>query len=115
VVAVWALFALVSVEILVTYSRLPAIELYHVSSSGFTGGASRVLVFLNFPLALVAIPIFVLVAERLPSRLPKLVASIGVVFSAAIFWPGIVKEADLDAKPVNAIPALGVLIAVALT
>jgi hypothetical protein len=115
VAAVWALFAVVIVEILVTYSRLPASELYHVSSSGLTGGASRALVFLNFPLALVAIPILVLLAEQLPSCPPKIVASIGVVLSAAIFWPGVVKQSDLDARPVNAIAALGVLTAVALT
>ncbi len=115
VAAVWALFAVVAVEILVTYSRLPARELYHVSGSGLTGGASRALVFLNFPLALVAIPILAFLSQRLASRSAKVVAVIGIVLSAAIFWPGIVKQSDLDARPVNAVAALGVLVAVSLT
>jgi hypothetical protein len=34
---VWALFAVVSLEIIVTYSRLPPRELYHVSGTGLTG------------------------------------------------------------------------------
>jgi hypothetical protein len=115
VAVVWALFALVGVEILVTYSRLPAHELYHVSGSGLAGGASRALVFLNFPLALVAIPIIALLAARLAGRSLKILATVGIGLSAAIFWPGIVKQSDLDARPVNAIAALGVLVGVSLT
>jgi hypothetical protein len=115
VVAVWALFAVVAVEILVTYSRLPVNELYHVSRSGFPGGASRVLVFLNFPLALVAIPILVLLAVWLPGVPAKIAAAVGVVLSAAVFWPGVVKQSDLDARAVNTIAALGVLAALSLT
>jgi hypothetical protein len=112
---VWALFAVVAVEIFVTYSRLPAHELYHVSGTGLSGGASRVLVFLDFPFALVAIPILVVLADRLPSRAARVVAVVGLALSAAIFWPGIVKESDLDARLVNVIPALGVLITLSLT
>jgi hypothetical protein len=115
VAAVWALYAVVVVEILVTYSRLPARELYHVSGSGLTGGASRGLVFLNFPLALVAIPILGLLSQRLASPSLRVVAVIGIVLSAAVFWPGMVKESDLDARPVNAVAALGVLVALSLT
>lgn len=115
VAVVWALFAVVAVEILVTYSRLPARELYHVSGSGLTGGASRALVFLNFPLALIAIPILALLSQFLASRYARVAAAIGAVLSAAIFWPGIVKQSNLDARPVNAVAALGVLVAVLLT
>ena len=115
VAAVWAFFALVAVEILITYSRIPPRELYHVSGSGLTGGASRVLVFLNFPLSLVAIPILAFLADRLPGRSLKIVALVGAVLSAAVFWPGIVSQANLDARPVNAIAAVGVLVAVLLT
>ena len=112
---VWSLFAVVSVEILVTYSRLPARELYHVSGSGLVGGASRLLVFWNFPTALVAIAILALLGERLPGRMAKVVAVVGVVLAAAVFWPGVVSQADLDARSVNAVAALGVLIAVGLS
>jgi hypothetical protein len=115
VAVVWSLFALVTVEVLVTYSRLPAGELYHVSGSGLIGGASRALVFLNFPLALVAIPILGFLADRLPGRFLKVVALAGIVLSAVIFWPGVVTQSNLDARPVNAIAAVGVLVAVLLT
>jgi len=52
---VWTLFAVVTVEVFVTYARSPVSQLYHVTGSGFEAGASRALVFLNFPVALVAI------------------------------------------------------------
>jgi hypothetical protein len=115
VALVWALFAVVTTEIAVTYSRLPARELYHVSGSGLAGGASRALVFLNFPLALVAIPVLVLLAGQLRGAAPKVVAAVGAVLSAAVFSPGVVDESNLDARPVNAVAALGVAIAVGLT
>ena len=62
---VWALFAVVGVELTVTYARLDASELYNVSGSGVEGGASRLLVFVNFPLAIVAIAVLLLLVERL--------------------------------------------------
>src|SRR5262249_35840898 len=108
-------FLVVAVEVLVTYSRLPARELYHVSGSGLAGGTSRVLVFSNFPVALVAIAVLALLWERLSSPGARAAAVVGVVLAAAVFWPGVVDEADLDARTVNALAALGVLIAIVLT
>ena len=49
IAVVLGLLVLVAVELLVTYARLPASELYHVSRSGLRGGLGRVLVFSNFP------------------------------------------------------------------
>ena len=49
---------------MVTYSRIRPEELYHVSRSGLAGGLGRALVFLNFPAALAAIAIVLLVADR---------------------------------------------------
>ena len=115
VLAVWLLFALVGLEILVTYSRIPARELYHVSGSGLAGGASRALVFGNFPTALVAIAILALLFERLPGRALRATAVVAAVLCAAVFWPGVVSQANLDAKPVNALAAIGVLMALVLT
>jgi hypothetical protein len=40
---------------------------------------------------------------------------VGVALCAAVFWPGVVDQDDLDAKPVNALAVIGVLIALALT
>ena len=111
---VWLLFGVVAVEILVTYSRLPARELYNVSGSGPEGGFSRALVFLNFPTALAAIGVLGAIVPWLPRRL-RLSALAAAVLCAAVAWPGVVRQSDLDARPVNAIAAVGVAAALALT
>ena len=111
----WLLFAVVAIEILITYSRLPARELYNVSGGGVGGGASRVLVFLNFPTALAAIPVLMLLAERFGSRRARFAATVAVVLCAAVVVPGVVTQANLDAKPINAVAAVGVAVALALT
>jgi hypothetical protein len=113
VVLVWAVVVVDAVAILVTYSRLPAHELYHVSGSGLEGGLSRVLVDSNFPVALVAIAILLVLLDRL--RRLRVVAVAGIVLCAPVFWPGVVDEANLDARPINAVAGLGVLLAVALS
>jgi hypothetical protein len=111
---VWILFAVVAVEILVTYARIPSHQLYHVSGGGLELSAARALVFLNFPVALVALAVLGLVWERLDRRL-RPVAVVAAVLSAAVFWPGVVDQANLDARPVNALAAVGVLLAAALS
>jgi hypothetical protein len=105
----------ISAEIFATYARLPAHELYHVSGSGFEGGASRVLVYLNYPVALIAIVAILLALDRLPGVAARVAGAVGLVLSAAVFWPGVVDQGDLDARPVNVVAALGVAIAVGLT
>jgi len=114
VVAVWLLFALVTVEIVFTYARIPARELYHVSGNGLAGGASRALVFGNFPAALAAIAILGVIHRRLRRGL-RPVAVVAGVLCAAVVWPGVVSQADLDAKPVNALAATGLLLTLLLT
>lgn len=113
-VVVWLLFAVVGVELTVTYARLDASELYNVSGSGLEGGASRLLVLLNYPLAFAAIAVLLLLVERLGRR-GRVAAVAGIVLSAAVFWPGVVDPGDLNARPVNAIAACGVGVALALT
>ena len=115
VAAAWALLGAVLVAILVTYSRLPSDDLYNVSHEGIVGGLSRAFVFLNYPVALVAIPVLLLLGDLLGRRGTWVAVIVGVVLSAGVFWPGIVEESNLDAKAANAIPAFGVLIAAALT
>jgi hypothetical protein len=107
---VWALFLFVSAEVFATYSRLPLRELYHVSGTGPAAGLGRAVVLLNFPTALVALPILAFVAGRLWP-----IAVVSALLCCGVFWPGIVDQADLDVKWANAVPAAGVALALALT
>jgi hypothetical protein len=118
-VAVWTLIALVGLALFVTYARFPATELYNVSRSGLRGGASRLVVFLGFPVSLIAFAI-VPVAYDLaatPRRRPLLAlaafAAIGLCATIAI--PGVLKQSDLDAKWANAPAAIGVGLTLLLT
>jgi hypothetical protein len=115
VVLLWAMFGVVAAEIVVTYSRIPPAKLYSVSGTGVGAGFGRALVFLNFPVALAALPVVALAADRL-RRAPALVAAVVATgLCSVVFWPGVVDQYDLDARPVNALPAAGVALAVALS
>jgi hypothetical protein len=104
--------ALAALAVLVTYARLPPEETYHVSREGLAGGLSRTLVLLNFPISLAAIGVVGVLLERGAPRVP---ASVAIALCAVTAWPGVVDQDDLDARLVNAVPALGVALAVALT
>ena len=107
VAATWSLYGVFAVLTFVTYTRLPPEDLYNVSREGIEGGASRTLVFLNFPVAFAAIAVLALVGGRL--------AWAGIVLCAVAAVPGVLDLDDLDARPINVVPALGVAIALALT
>ena len=109
---VWGLLGLAALIDVVTYSRIDPHDLYHVSRGGLADGLGRALVFLNFPTALAAIAIVLLVADRTGWRWPAVVS---IVLCAVIVVPGVVDQADLDAKWINVAPALGVAIALLLT
>jgi hypothetical protein len=112
---VLGLFGLVAIAMLVTYSRLPASELYHVSEGGLKGGASRVLVFSNFSAALVCLAVLALVYPALERRVERATALLAGGFCCAVFWPGVVAQADLDARPVNALAGIGVVLTIVLS
>jgi hypothetical protein len=112
---VWGLYLFVAAEIFATYSRLPVHELYHVSANGRAAGAGRALVFLNWPVALAAIPMLAVVAAHARSRTIWRLPVMAALLCAAVFWPGVVDQADLDAKWSNAVAACGVALALGLT
>ncbi len=112
--AVWIAVAAAAAAVFVTYARLPAAETYNVSSSGVRGGASRVLVDLNFPDALIALAVLGMIAPFLSRRL-RVLAAVAALLSLVVVVPGVVKQSDLDARWINVVPALGVLLALALT
>jgi hypothetical protein len=94
---------------------VPVDELYHVSNTGIAGGFGRALVLANFPTALAAIAVDLALFGLLAGRRERLVAVLSILLCAVVAWPGVVEQSDLDPKPVNAIPALGVALALALT
>src|SRR6266508_770640 len=111
---VWALFAAVAVAVVVTYSRLTPEALYHTSGSGIEAGASRVLVFLGYPFSIAAIALAAIGAARLATRSAALAAAVAAALCATIGFPGVIDQADLDARPVNALAGAGVAIAFGL-
>ena len=111
----WALFAAVAVAAFATYSRLPPEDLYHTSGTGIEAGASRVLVFLGYPFSIVAIALAAIAAARLGTRTATLAAAVAAGLCATIGVPGVIDQANLDARPVNALAGAGVAIALALT
>jgi hypothetical protein len=115
VAVLWSMYLFVAAEVFATYSRLPVHELYHVSRNGRTAGAGRVLVFLNWPVALAAIPLLAVVASAARSRAVSIVAVASAVLCCGVFWPGMVDQADLDAKWGNVIAAAGSGLAFGLT
>jgi hypothetical protein len=112
---VWLVFGLVGVATIVTYSRLEPDEIYHTSVGGLAGGFGRALVFLNYPFLLAAMATLLVSLDRLGPR-PAWVglALLSIALSAVVAVPGVVDKEDLDAKPVNALPAAGVGLAFVL-
>ena len=111
----WGLYAVVGLEVLVTYARLPAAELYNVSGSGLEAGAGRALVFLGYPTSLAVIAFLPILVARLAHPLATLAALASLGLCLTIGIPGVLEESDLDAKPANALAAIGVGVALLLT
>ena len=87
-----------------------------MDDQGLAGGLGRALVFVNFSTALVAVAAAWLAVALLDGgRTAGALAAAATLLCAVVAVPGAVDQADLDARPVNAIPALGVAIAAGLT
>ena len=112
--AVWALLAASLVATMVTYARLPPSQLYDVTGTGLRGGLSRAVVELNFPDALIALAVLGVLAPHLSRRF-QIVAALAAALCVVAVLPGVVKQSDLDARWINAVPALGVGLAFGLT
>jgi hypothetical protein len=121
----WAPFLMTLFAIVITYSRLPVTDFYHVGVDGLAGGLGRALVHLNFPVSIAAIALIgiavlrmrhsgLVATPRAKKRLTNIAAA-GALLCLVTGVPGVVDNGDLDARPINAIPALGVLIALGLT
>jgi hypothetical protein len=106
-----------------TYARFPPVELYNVTRAGFAGGAARTLVFLDWPVAIAAVALVVVAAERLLAgpisprarAATVLATAAAIALCAAIALPGVLDPDHLDAHPRNIPAAVGVLLAFGLT
>ena len=106
----WLVVGLEAAATLVTYSRLRPEQLYNVDDAGdLVSGLGRTLVLLDYPIALAAAALAVVAGG------PRLLVWGAIALCAVTAVPGVVDQDDLDARWVNAIPALGVGIAFALT
>lgn len=112
-VITWEIWALVLIAIAVTNARLDPSQLYHVSGHGLSAGLSRVIVVMNFPLAIVAVPLALIALDVLAKRWWWL-GGPAIAMCLVTAWPGVVDNADLDARPINAVPAIGVVLAFTL-
>lgn len=110
--AAWAIWGATTLAVLVTYSWVDPAELYHVSNDRLAGGLSRSVTLSNFPIALVAIALILVAVAVLP-RVAWWAGAPAIASCLTIPW--FVDQDDLDARWVNAIPALGVFVAAVLT
>ena len=106
-----------------TYARFPPVELYNVTRSGLAGGAARTLLFLSWPVAIAAVAIVVVAAERILTgpasrrlrRATWAATAVTIVLCSTIALPGVLDATDLDAHPRNIPAAVGVLLAFGMT
>jgi hypothetical protein len=112
---IWGVLALIvldGIAVIATYSRFPPALLYNVHHSDtVAAGLGRELVALNFPFALVGIALVGLAWPRLHGRL-RIAGIVAIGLCAVVYFA--VDQNDLDAKALNAVPALGLALAVAL-
>jgi len=121
--ALWGTLAVLCALAWITYARLPAREFYNVSGTGFRAGASRVLVLLGWPISIIAAALLAVAVDRLLAddalgrgarRLVVACAIASLLLCTTIAGPGVVNQDNLDAKPSNALAAIGVALALAL-
>ena len=112
---IWGVLLLIGLDgiaVVTTYSRFPTTELYNVHHSGTVpAGFGRELVALNFPFALVGMALVGLAWSRFHGR-RRILGVIAIALCAVVYFA--VDQSNLDAKPLNAVPALGLALAVAL-
>jgi hypothetical protein len=111
----WGLAGLLALSAVITYSRLPAGELYNVRGHGIGLGLSRAIVLFGYPVALVAPPLAAVAWSVACSRGRAWVLAAGTALCATAMLPGVVDSGHLNARPVNAAATIGVAVCLALT
>lgn len=106
--AVWAMYAAVGAATILTYWRMPLGTAYHFTDSGASGAASRLITYLNYPVAVAAIAIAWAVCA-------KRTAVVVTALCGFAFVPGVVSSSDLTAHWLNAPAAAGAVVAAVAT
>ena len=106
--AVWAVWLLTLLAVVVTYSRIDAAELYNVQGHGLGLGLSRAAVHTNWPFALVAIVLMLVAMRDLPRRAWWLA---GPAIALCATMPLFVSQSHLNARWQNLVPGIGVALA----
>ncbi len=102
------MFGVVGLATAVTYWRLAPGSTYHFDDTGWSGAASRLVSYANYPVALAAIALVGAVSR---GRL----AWLAIALCAVVAVPGVVSQDDLTASWANAPAVVGVVLAVWLT
>ena len=111
----WLVYLIVLPVTVVTYARLPAGSTYHFNGTGMVdGGLSRTVTELDYPVAIGAVALALICFARLGGVRAGALALLAVGSCAIAFWPGVVSQADLTARSVNAAPAVGCVVALGL-
>lgn len=112
----WLVYLAIVPPVIVTYTRLAPGATYHFDATGLVGGGlSRTLTYLNYPVAMAAIPLAAISFARIGGRRTGLWALVAVVLSLVAFVPGVNSVDDLTARWVNAPAAAGCAIALVLS
>jgi hypothetical protein len=109
--AVWAVWLLTLLAVVITYSRIDAAELYNVQGHGVGLGLSRAVVHTNWPFALVAIVLVLVAMRELPRRAWWLAGS---AIALCATMPLFVSQSHLNARWQNLAPGAGVAVALIL-
>ncbi|HVD50063.1 MAG TPA: hypothetical protein VNB50_08610 [Gaiellaceae bacterium] len=109
------LCGLATVAVFETYWRFPPQDLWKVTHTGLVGGAGRAFVFLSYSPALAAIPVLLIVADRLDNRRTRLLALVSLVLCATVAIPGVQTPSQLDPRWAYLPAVIGVGLAVGLT
>jgi hypothetical protein len=109
--AVWAVWLLTLLAVVVTYARIDAAALYNVQGHGLGLGLSRAAVHTNWPFALVAIVLVLVAMRNLPRRAWWLA---GPAMALCATMPLFVSQSHLNARWQNLAPGAGVALALVL-
>jgi hypothetical protein len=109
--AVWAVWLLTLLAVVVTYARIDAAALYNVQGHGLGLGLSRAAVHTNWPFALVAIVLVLVAMRNLPRRAWWLA---GPAMALCATMPLFVSQSHLNARWQNLAPCAGVALALVL-